>query len=333
MRFAFLGKGGSGKTTVTASFIRHLLSKDYDVLAIDADVNVHLAEALNVELAGACPFLSESVNDLIEHLIGTRSDLNGRPLLGSTPPARGSRLIQANKNEPVLRRFALQRDGLSLIRVGNYNEADVGDSCYHSKLSSLAVFLHHLVDSDEEFVVADTTAGTDNVATSLAFAYDVNIFVVEPTAKSLSVYQDFMRIAPESIKEHTYVVGNKIEHHDDELFIQKTTGKSYLGALPYSRALKQFEQGNSEKLIEFQAQLEETLSNVFQVASRHKRNWSTYLSRLKAVHKQVASDWANAMYGCDLVSGLDDHFSYEAALSEMTAVALPTPALSSTTGN
>ncbi len=49
MRIAFLGKGGSGKTTTAASFIRHAASKHPFVLAFDADVNAHLAGALSVE--------------------------------------------------------------------------------------------------------------------------------------------------------------------------------------------------------------------------------------------------------------------------------------------
>jgi len=42
MKIAFVGKGGSGKTTLSSLFIRHLAAARVPVLAIDADINQHL---------------------------------------------------------------------------------------------------------------------------------------------------------------------------------------------------------------------------------------------------------------------------------------------------
>ncbi len=47
MRVAFVGKGGSGKTTLSALFARHVNRSGAPVLAIDGDINQHLAEALS----------------------------------------------------------------------------------------------------------------------------------------------------------------------------------------------------------------------------------------------------------------------------------------------
>ncbi|MDD2745718.1 MAG: ATP-binding protein, partial [Candidatus Gracilibacteria bacterium] len=48
MKIAFVGKGGSGKTTLAASFTRFLRSKKLFTIAIDADINVGLASALGI---------------------------------------------------------------------------------------------------------------------------------------------------------------------------------------------------------------------------------------------------------------------------------------------
>jgi CO dehydrogenase nickel-insertion accessory protein CooC1 len=48
VRIAFTGKGGSGKTTLSSLFIRHLAGQGLPVVAIDADINQHLAGALGV---------------------------------------------------------------------------------------------------------------------------------------------------------------------------------------------------------------------------------------------------------------------------------------------
>ncbi|HCU50197.1 MAG TPA: ATP-binding protein, partial [Micromonosporaceae bacterium] len=46
MKMAFVGKGGSGKTTLAALMARHLAGTTKNLLAIDADINQHLAAAL-----------------------------------------------------------------------------------------------------------------------------------------------------------------------------------------------------------------------------------------------------------------------------------------------
>ena len=51
MRIAVTGKGGSGKTTISATLARLLARQGYDVTAIDDDPNPNLAMALGVPAA------------------------------------------------------------------------------------------------------------------------------------------------------------------------------------------------------------------------------------------------------------------------------------------
>lgn len=51
MKIAFVGKGGSGKTTLSSLFIRHLAAARVPVIAVDADINQHLATALGMDEA------------------------------------------------------------------------------------------------------------------------------------------------------------------------------------------------------------------------------------------------------------------------------------------
>ena len=53
MKIAFAGKGGSGKTTLSSLFVRYLAAQGLPVVAIDADINQHLAEALGASRAAA----------------------------------------------------------------------------------------------------------------------------------------------------------------------------------------------------------------------------------------------------------------------------------------
>ena len=48
MKIAFAGKGGSGKTTLSSLFTRHLAARGLPVVAIDADINQHLARVSGI---------------------------------------------------------------------------------------------------------------------------------------------------------------------------------------------------------------------------------------------------------------------------------------------
>jgi CO dehydrogenase maturation factor len=73
MRVAFVGKGGSGKTTLSALFSRHLARSGAPVVAIDGDINQHLAYALGLgedEIFTAPP-LSARTGEIKDYLRGT----------------------------------------------------------------------------------------------------------------------------------------------------------------------------------------------------------------------------------------------------------------------
>lgn len=320
MRIAFLGKGGSGKTTTAAGFARFLAGRYPFVLALDADVNAHFKTALG--LSGETVHLEGQFDAVIKHLRGARTDLGDRPMLSTTPPARRSNFITVRPEDELIKRYALVDGSLALLTVGQYKAADMGGSCYHTKLFGLAAILHHMLDGQNDFVVADTTAGTDNLATSLWFAYDMNVFVVEPTAKSVSVYRDFISVS-EDLAEKTFVVGNKVEGEEDETFIREAVADGrYLGSIPLSRHLKRFEQGREGALEAFRKEQEAPFQAVLDTLLSRKRDWSTYLARLRDAHGKVCRDWFNEFYGVNLDDGLDAEFTYEGAIAAATGVVI-----------
>lgn len=73
MRLAIAGKGGSGKTTISATLCRTLARDGYRVVAIDGDPNPNLATALGVSPAERNAMkpiprdLVEEVQDLAGH--------------------------------------------------------------------------------------------------------------------------------------------------------------------------------------------------------------------------------------------------------------------------
>ena len=108
MRVAFVGKGGSGKTTLASLFSRFLAAQGLPVLAIDADINQHLAVALGFSEAEAMqvPALGLEMDRIKVYLRGTNPRISSTAsMVKTTPPGLGSRLLRFNETNPLFTYF------------------------------------------------------------------------------------------------------------------------------------------------------------------------------------------------------------------------------------
>src|ERR1700682_1126363 len=167
MKIAFVGKGGSGKTTLSALFCRYLASCQVPVLAFDADINQHLGEALGLpenELV-TIPALGLEMERIKEYLRGSNPRIaQASAMTKTTPPGRGSRLWRVREENPLLSYFGRCIDGMTLLVTGPFQEQDLGIKCYHSKVGAVELLLNHCVEGSDEYIIVDMTAGADTFA-------------------------------------------------------------------------------------------------------------------------------------------------------------------------
>jgi CO dehydrogenase maturation factor len=127
MKLAFVGKGGSGKTTLAALFSRYLASEGLPVLAIDADINQHLGAALGLdEEAKPLPAMGLEIDRIKEYLRGTNPRISSvTSMVKTTPPGAGSRLLRLDERNPVYAHFQREVDGVRLMVTGPFQESDL----------------------------------------------------------------------------------------------------------------------------------------------------------------------------------------------------------------
>ncbi|MET7686382.1 adenylyl-sulfate kinase [Streptomyces sp. NPDC005483] len=310
MRIAFVGKGGSGKTTLSALFSRHLARSGAPVLAVDGDINQHLAEALGHDGEDLnAPPLGAHVADIKDLLRGTNPRIASREaMIKTTPPGRGSRLLRLLGDDELHARHVRWVGDVPLMVTGEFDESDLGVACYHSKLGGVELYLNHLVDGPGEYVVVDMTAGTDAFASGLFTRFDVTFLVAEPTRKGVSVYRQYRDHARE-FGIRIAVIGNKVTGEDDLLFLKEHVGDDLLTHLVQSPWVRAAEQDRAEAGLEsLEAHNRHALTILRETVDAHTRDWPALHRHAVEFHLRNAHSWANEATSLDLTSQVDPDF-------------------------
>ncbi|SCL13563.1 CO dehydrogenase maturation factor [Micromonospora nigra] len=249
MRIAFTGKGGSGKSTLAALFVGQLRATGQRVLAVDADVNVHLAPLLGVDAAPAAALSHpDNVVAVRRHLLGTNPRVAGvEHFVPTTPPGPGSGLVSLDASDPVLLRHATALDSRThVLHVGTYEPADIGAGCYHGHLAILENLLSHLRLAADDWVVCDMVAGTDAFANSLHAQFDVIVVVAEPTPESVSVARRYRELARAAgVGDLVVVVGNKVADDLDRDYLVRELSDEPLAVLSTQAGLRRARQSGA----------------------------------------------------------------------------------------
>ncbi|GGT38376.1 ATP-binding protein [Streptomyces purpureus] len=317
MKIAFVGKGGSGKTTLSSLFIRHLAAGQAHVIAVDADINQHLGVALGLDesQAAALPAMGAHLPLIKEYLRGTNPRIaSAETMIKTTPPGEGSRLLRVVEDNPVYdacaRSVPLDGGGVRLMATGPFTEADLGVACYHSKVGAVELCLNHLVDGPDEYVVVDMTAGSDSFASGMFTRFDMTFLVAEPTRKGVSVYRQYKEYARD-FGVALRVVGNKVQGPEDVDFLRDEVGDDLLVTVGHSDWVRAMEKGRPQRFERLEMENRLALRSLQRAAegSYEHRDWERYTRQMVHFHLKNAESWGNAKTGADLAAQVDPSFT------------------------
>lgn len=317
MKIAFVGKGGSGKTTLSSLFIRRLAAQGTPVIAVDADINQHLGAALGLDEAeaAALPAMGGRLPLIKDYLRGTNPRItSAETMIKTTPPGEGSRLLRITEDNPVYDACATRvplegPDAVRLLVTGPFTESDLGVACYHSKVGAVELCLNHLVDGRGEFIVVDMTAGSDSFASGMFTRFDMTFLVAEPTRKGIAVYRQYKEYARD-FGVCLKVVGNKVQCQDDLDFLRAEAGDDLLTTVGHSDWVRAMEKGRPRPFGELGEADRHALRTLYEAADAtyERRDHERYMRQMVHFHLRNAESWGNAKTGADLAAQVDPGF-------------------------
>tara|TARA_B100000315_G_C14502949_1_gene553210 strand:+ start:245 stop:1018 length:774 start_codon:yes stop_codon:yes gene_type:complete len=208
------GKGGTGKTTITALLLKWLIQNTKKIsLVVDADPATNLPDVLGVELHRTVGQSSKELKDKIE--AGTLS-----------PTLSKKEVLEANVFQIIV-----EEDQFDLLAMGRSE----GEGCYCFVNNVLTRILDTLT-RNYEVAFLDMEAGLEHLSRRTDRDVDSMIVVTDPSRMGLETARRIKELVDEVHIDvnHIYLVGNRFTPDLEELLRKSADdiGLEYGGIIP-----------------------------------------------------------------------------------------------------
>lgn len=225
---ALAGKGGTGKTTVSALLIRHLIEeRGGSVLAIDADPASNLNLVLGLAVEQTVGGIRE---DMLEQVHSSGA------LAGSMPGG----LSKQEYLDYQVQMALVEGEQVDLLAMGRPE----GQGCYCAANQMLRVIVDRL-GKQYNHVVIDNEAGMEHLSRRTTRDVDVLLLVTDPTQRGLVTALHMAEMVPELDigVGRVYLVVNRLRGEMPPPLAEAVarTGLELAGTVPEDPAMAEFE--------------------------------------------------------------------------------------------
>lgn len=212
-RIFITGKGGVGKTTITALLAHLFAEKGFTTLAVDEDPQMNLPYALGIprEESGRIVPLAKNF-DYVEEKTGAR------------PGAGWGMMLRLNPDvEDVVERFGVKGPGgVNILVMGTVEQAATGCLCPENTL--LESVMRYINLREGEVILMDTPAGVEHFGRTIARGFDQALMITDPTFNAVQVVRHAAQLAKGLGIRSVYLVINRVRSENDIRKVQELLG-------------------------------------------------------------------------------------------------------------
>lgn len=231
MKIAITGKGGTGKTTLSATLARIMGRKGFTVLALDNDSSPNLALGLGIP--------PDEASEIIP--LAKQKEF-AKERTGMSPKDAWGVVFKLNpKVDDIVDRFGVYGpDNVRLLVLGNIDLGGRGCFCPESAL--LKALLHHVLLGRKDVVLLDLEAGVEHLGRASSRGVDLMLVMVEPGMRSIKIASQIAKLAQDIGVSNIQVVLNKVRNRKDSQAVRDQLGSiglPVIGELPFDENLIQ----------------------------------------------------------------------------------------------
>lgn len=230
----FIGKGGTGKSTLTALFLKYLLQKNIKpILMIDADPNSCLPELLNLTV-------DKTVGNIRQELQNKNKELSAS-------------ISKYDYCEYALNNAVIESAGFDLIVMGRSE----GPGCY-CYVNNIVKLMIEKLKKSYKLIIVDCEAGLEHLSRKTLGDIDISFIIADLSRKGIltGVKQVKLMKELEIGTEKNYLLINDVidesKIKDFEKLIQESDNEElkYLGIIHHDENILKYEL-NQRSLLTF----------------------------------------------------------------------------------
>ena len=214
MKILICGKGGTGKSTLTALLSKEMAGRGKRVLIVDSDES-------NFGLSGLLGMAKP--RDFMEYL-------GGKKVLFE----KVKTLEKGLKTDGLPSGYFSEKGSIKLLSVGKIYDFGEGCACPINALS--AKFLGNVELKNDELLIADTDAGVEHLGRGVEKGCDILLVVVEPSRESIELAKRVTTMVKDLGTEVFYVL-NKTDDESERTLLDSLPRGRIIGSIPNDRRI------------------------------------------------------------------------------------------------
>ena len=252
MKIEIAGKGGSGKSTITALIAKSMAEKGYKVLVIDGDVsNFGLNRLLGMEqpetimmdyFGGKLGSMLKMFSPDLLRSIATPRAINSMAGIVRKGISEGKWTMAGMMNlmpdvyafeerwgtDDIPGECRTEKNGITLVVNGKYE--DYGEACTGPMGMLLRATINNIDLKEKEVIIVDTDAGIGHFGLAVEDGIDIILVAIDPTYESLTLWKKMNEMVRGIDRIH--LVLNRVDDESERMMLESLDHNRIIATIP-----------------------------------------------------------------------------------------------------
>lgn len=219
MKVLVCGKGGSGKSTITAMLAKSMAKRSYNVLVVDSDEsNFGLHKQLGLEMP----------EDFMNYLGGKKT--LGEKLMQAYQKGDTISIFENKwKISEIPEAYTVEKGKIKMMTIGKIHNFGEGCACPMGALARN--LLNNMETTSEDVIFVDTEAGIEHFGRGVEEGCDLILMVLDPSYESIRLSEKIRELSEKAGKP-CYFILNRADEIRAQLMMKTVDTTHILTSVP-----------------------------------------------------------------------------------------------------